>query len=194
MFITISRLLGTFAFGTKQLIAFDLSRYTREELRVTIEDLKEVNANCFNAAKRLPAAFYAASFCHVADKHDIKAIQAIQAKNRELWSGDIMLSGYALTDEIIENVFATLPKQPWPAKVHKQVAEKLNLKEMVVSNAIAYLIYVGRLYDQVYGFVFDSEDNIIAEREHFGHTEEEAREKLETQKATREQKFGVDSF
>lgn len=194
MFITISRLLGTFAFGTKQLIAFDLSRYTREELRVTIEDLKEVNANCFNAAKRLPAAFYAASFCHVADKHDIKAIQAIQAKNRELWSGDIMLSGYALTDEIIENVFATLPKQPWPAKVHKQVAEKLNLKEMVVSNAIAYLIYVGRLCDQVYGFVFDSEDNIIAEREHFGHTEEEAREKLETQKATREQKFGVDSF
>lgn len=58
----------------------------------------------------------------------------------------------------------------------------------------AYLIYVGRLCDQVYGYVFDSEGNIIAEREHFGHTEEEAREKLETQKATREQKFGVDSF
>lgn len=194
MFITVSRLLGTFAFGEKQLIAFDLNRYTKEELQVTIADLKEVNPNCFNAAKRLPAAFYTASFRFVADKHDIKAIQAIQAKNRELWSGEIMLSSYALTDEIIEKVFSVLPKQPWPAKVHEQVAENLNLKQMVVSNAIGYLIYVGRLCDQVYGYVFDSEGNIIAEREHFGHTEEEAREKLETQKATREQKFGVDSF
>ena len=105
-----------------------------------------------------------------------------------------MLSSYALTDEIIEKVFSALPKQPWPAKVHEQVAENLNLKQMVVSNAIGYLIYVGRLCDQVYGYVFDSEGNIVAEREHFGHTEEEAREKLETQKATREQKFGVDSF
>lgn len=161
---------------------------------MTISDLKEVNPNCFNAAKKLSAAFYTATFGYVAKKHDIKAIQAIQAKNRELWFGEIMLSSYALTDEIIEKVFTALPKQPWPAKVHKQVAENLKLKEMVVSNAIAYLIYVGRLCDQVYGYVFDSDGNIVAEREHFGHSEEDAREKLEEQKAAREQKFGVDSF
>lgn len=194
MFITISRLLGTFAFGEKQLITFDLNRYTKKEIETTIADMKEVNPNCFKAVKKLSAAFYKACFNHVADKYSIKAIQAIQAKNNELWPGEIMMSSYALTDELIEKVFSALPKQPWPVKVHKQVAESLNLKEMVVSNAIAYLIYVGRLCDQVYGFVFDSDGIIVAEREHFGHTEEEAREKHEEQKAVREKKFGIDAY
>jgi hypothetical protein len=194
MFITVSRLMGTFAFGEKQLIAFDLDTYTREELQATIADLNEVNPNCFNATKKLSAAFYTASFRHVADKYNIKAIQAIEAKNREMWSGEIMLSSYALTEKIIEKVFTALPKQPWPAKIHKQVAENLKLREMVVSNAISYLIYIGRLCDQVYGYVFDSDGNIVAEGEHFGHSEEDARKKLEDQKSTREQKFGVNSF
>ena len=194
LFITVSRLLGTFAFGEKQVIALELNRYTREELEATISDLKEVDPNCFHTARKLPAAFYTTCFSYVAKKHNIRSIQAIQAKNRELWTGEMLLSSYALTDEIVESVFAALPEQPWPAKVHKQVAEDLKLREMVVSNAIAYLIYVGRLRDQVYGYVFDGEGNIVAEREHFGHTEKEAREKLEEQKAAREKKFGVESF
>lgn len=105
-----------------------------------------------------------------------------------------MMSSYALTEELIEKVFSALPAQPWPPKVHKQVAETLNLREMIVADAIAYLIYIGRVCDQVYGYVFDTEGNIVAEREHFGHTEEEAREKLDEQKAAREKKFGVDSY
>lgn len=194
MFLTVSRILGTFAFGEKQLIEFNLDSYTKEEIEKTIADLKEVNPNCFNSDKKLSAAFYIACFDHIADKYSIKAIQSIQAKNRELWPGEIMKSSYGLMDELIEKVFYALPKQPWPAKVHKQVAEMLNLKEMVVSNAIAYLIYVGRLYDQVYGYVFDGNGNIVAERDHFGHTEEDARKKLEEQISIREKKFGVDSF
>lgn len=194
MFLTVSRILGTFAFGEKQLIEFNLDSYTKEEIEKTIADLKEVNPNCFNSDKKLSAAFYIACFDHIADKYSIKAIQSIQAKSRELWPGEIMKSSYGLMDELIEKVFYALPKQPWPAKVHKQVAEMLNLKEMVVSNAIAYLIYVGRLYDQVYGYVFDGNGNIVAERDHFGHTEEDARKKLEEQISIREKKFGVDSF
>lgn len=194
LFITVSRLLGTFAFSEKQLISFDLTKYTREELEKSINDLKEVNPNCFDAVKKLSAAFYTSCFSHVANKHGIAAIQAIKAKNRELWPGEIMMSGYSLSENLIEKVYAKLPQQPWPIKVHKQVADELGLKEMIVSNAIGYLIYTGRLYDQVYGYVFDKDEKIIAEGNHFGHTEKEARDKLAEQKTMREKKFGIDSF
>lgn len=194
LFITMSRILGTFAFGEKQLIEFDLGKYTGEEIKITIADLKEFNPDCFNSVKKLSATFYKSCFNYVAGKHNIKALQAIHARNIELWSGETMMSSYALTEDVLEKVLNTLPKQPWPVKVHKQVAEQLNLKEMVVSNAIAYLIYVHKLYDQVYGYVFDRDGNIIAEGNHFGHTEKDAREKLASQKAIREKKFGINSY
>ena len=139
-------------------------------------------------------AFYTSCFSHIADKYGISAIQAIKAKNRELWPGEIMMSGYSLTDDLVEKVYNKLPKQPWPVKVHKQVADELGLNEMVVSNAIGYLIFKGRLLDQVYGYVFDKDENIVIEGKHFGRTEKEARIKFAEQKAMREKKFGVDSF
>lgn len=194
LFITISRLLGTFAFSEKQLVDFDLTRYTREELEKSINDLKEVNPNCFNTVKKLPAAFYTSCFSHVAKKHGIASIQAIRAKNRELWPGEIMMSSYSLSEDLIEEVYSKLPQQPWPINAHKQVADELGLKEMIVSNAIAYLIYTGRLYDQAYGYVFDKDEKIVVEGNHFGHTETEARGKLAEQKAMREKKFGIDAF
>lgn len=194
LFITISRLLETFAFSEKQLVDFDLTRYTREELEKSINDLKEVNPNCFNTVKKLPAAFYTSCFSHVAKKHGIASIQAIRAKNRELWPGEIMMSSYSLSEDLIEEVYSKLPQQPWPINAHKQVADELGLKEMIVSNAIAYLIYTGRLYDQAYGYVFDKDEKIVVEGNHFGHTETEARGKLAEQKAMREKKFGIDAF
>ena len=194
LFITISRLLGTFAFSEKQLISFDLTHYTKEELEKTIADLKEVNPNCFNTVKKLSAAFYMACFTHVANKYSISAVQAIQAKNRELWPGEIMMSSYSLNMDLVERIYAKLPEQPWPVKIHQQIATDLGLKEMVVSNAIGYLIYTGRLCDQVYGYVFDKDENIVKEGKHFGHSEKEARDKLAEQKAMRQKKFGIDSF
>lgn len=194
LFITVSRLMGTFAFSEKQMINFNLGEYTKEAIEQTIIDLKEVNPDCFNTVKKLSAAFYTACFSHVANKYNITSIQAIATKNRELWSGEMVKNGYALTDEILEKVYAKLPPQPWPVKIHKQVADDLELKDMTVSNAIAYLIYTGKLYDQVYGFVFDNHANIVAEGNHFSHTEQEARAKLAEQRAMREKKFGVESF
>ena len=104
------------------------------------------------------------------------------------------MSSYSLSEDLIEEVYSKLPQQPWPINVHKQVADELGLKEMIVSNAIAYLIYTGRLYDQAYGYVFDKDEKIVVEGNHFGHTETEARGKLAEQKAMREKKFGIDAF
>lgn len=194
LFITVSRILGTFAFGEKQLTSLNLERYTKDEINRTISDLKEVNPNCFSGTKKLPAPFYTACFAHIEHKYQIKAIQAIRAKNLELWSGENVMSNFTLTHDVVESVYHALPEQPWLVGTHKQVAQSLSMSELVVSNAISYLIYLGRVHDQIYGFVFDADENVVAEGEHFGHTVEEALKMLRERKAMSEKKYGINSF
>ena len=78
--------MGTFAFGEKQLVEFDLSRYTSAEIKSTINDLKEVDRACFERTRKLPEHFYMNVYQYVAQKYNIKAVQSIAAKNRQLWS------------------------------------------------------------------------------------------------------------
>lgn len=95
------------------------------------------------------------------------------------------MSGYLLSESLIEKVYAKIPQQLWSIKVHKHVADELGPKEMVVLNSIGYLIYAGRLCNQIYGYVFDKDENIVAEENYFGYTEKEAREKPAEQKIIR---------
>lgn len=194
LFITVSRILGTFAFSERQLAKFDLEKYTKEEVDNTISDLKELTPNFFNGVRKLPAAFYTLCFAHVEHKYQIKAIQAIRAKNLELWSGEAVMSNFTLTYDLIEKVYQALPQQPWLIGMHKQVAQALGLTEYAVSNAISYLIYVGRVHDQVYGFVFDTDGNVVAEGEHFGHSIDEARKMVQERRSMSEKKYGLNSF
>ena len=194
LFLTISRLLGTFAFSEKDLIEFDLSKYSRDEVEKSINDLLEVDPNCFDKVKKLPSGFYSSCYAHVEAKYGITAVKAIRAKSSQLWPEKEIQASFSLTEEIIESVYRNLPQQPWPFKVHQNVAKSLKLNEVIVSNAISYLIYTERLCDQIYGYVFDKDGNIVAEGHHAGHTEEQAREKLIINKAMREQKFGIISF
>lgn len=194
LFLTLSRLLGTFAFSEKDLIEFDLSKYSKKEIETSINDMLEVNPNCFGAVKKLPSGFYSSCYSHIETKYGIASIKAIRAKSSQLWPAKEMQAALALTEELIESVYRHLPQQPWPFKIHQKVAESLNLNEVTVSNAISYLIYTERLYDQIYGYVFDKDGNIVAEGYHAGHTEEQAREKLVINKAMRERKFGINSF
>lgn len=47
---------------------------------------------------------------------------------------------------------------------------------------------------QAYGYVFDTDGNVVTEGEHFGYTIEDARKKIDEQKIYNEVKFGVNSF
>ena len=136
------------------------------------------------------ASFYSSVFRFVADKYNINSVQAIQAKNRLLWSGTASLEELHLSDEIIEQVYNKLPAQPWPLRIHETVAKELNLQMNVVSEAISYLIFTNKVHYQVYGFVFDKDGNVIAESEHYGYSVNEARKKQKEQAAFYERKFG----
>lgn len=116
-------------------------------------------------------------------------LQAIRKKNQELWSGAMFLSSYNLSEELVENVFHELPPQPWPINIHQQIAKKLGVTGIIVSNAISYLIYTERVNAQVYGYVFDPEGKIVSESDHYDHTEAEARAKLKEQLSFYERKF-----
>lgn len=104
------------------------------------------------------------------------------------------MSNFTLTYDLIEKVYQALPQQPWLIGMHKQVAQALGLTEYAVSNAISYLIYVGRVHDQVYGFVFDTDGNVVAEGEHFGHSIDEARKMVQERRSMSEKKYGLNSF
>lgn len=190
LFTTISRLLGTFAFSEKALVEFDTEQYTKSEVATSIQDLAEVDPDCFSRTKKPTASFYSKVFRFVAGKYNISSIQAIQAKNKLLWSGTALLKEFRLSDEIIEQVYNKLPAQPWPVKTHERVARELNLPERTVSDAISYLIYSNKFNYQIYGFVFDEEGNVIAESEHYGRSVEEARIKQKEQAAFNNRKFG----
>jgi len=42
--------------------------------------------------------------------------------------------------------------------------------------------------------VFDADENVVAEGEHFGHTVEEALKMLRERKVMSEKKYGINSF
>ncbi|MCD8147848.1 MAG: AIPR family protein, partial [Clostridiales bacterium] len=194
LFLTVARIVGSFAINEKHLINFDMSSFSKKAVQQTINDMKEVDPNCFNASKKLSATFYTSCFSYMVDKYNISAIQAIRVANRKLWPSNMILTANLLNEDILNNVLAKLPPQPWAYGMHKLVAKELNINEMVVSNAINYLIYTNRLFAQVYGYVFDKEGNVVAEGTHFNHTELEARAKLEEQRLMREKKYGNGSF
>ena len=187
LFITLSRLMGTFAFTEKDLIEFNTDLLTEDEVKKTLSDLQEIDDKCFS--NKISRAFYATCCINTSKKYGVIALQAIRKKNQELWSGAMFLSSYNLSEELVENVFHELPPQPWPTNIHQQIAKKLGVTGIIVSNAISYLIYTERVNAQVYGYVFDPEGEIVSESDHYDHTEGEARAKLKEQLSFYERKF-----
>ena len=189
LFLTMSRILKSFSFQENAIIGFDISLYSKTEVQITINDLLEIDNECFNKIQKLSSTFYLRSYAHISQKYGIKDIKAIDAIKNKMWPQATNLKSNKLSEDVLNSIFEKLPPQPWPPKIHSRIANELNIKEIIVSNAIAYLIYTGKLNYQVYGFVFDVEENIVAEGEHFGRNEDEARQKMKQQQRAFAEKF-----
>lgn len=59
-----------------------------------------------------------------------------------------------LSEEKLESVLKTLPPQPWPKGVHKDIAAKLELSVTSVKRAINTLIQQGKVNPQIDGVVY----------------------------------------
>lgn len=190
MFHTISRLLGTYAFDEKQLINFDMAQYTHEEVQKTLLDLREMDENIFSKNQKISSSLYKKSFKYMSQKYNIIALSVIDKKSNLFWPQGTNPQHIILSEEVIETVYKELPAQPWPMSIHKTIAAKIGQSELMVSNVISYLIYTGKVNAQIFGYVFDKNNHIIAEGEHFGHTEAEARERLDRRSKTYKKLFG----
>lgn len=189
MFLTTSRLLGTYAFEDKKLSQLDISQYTEQEVEITFNDIIGWNTNM----KRTPFTepelelFYN----QAEQKYNIdarKSIPAIAKKYKKLMKEEIAVP-ISITSEIVEKVASKLSPQPWNCNEHIRVATELNVSARIVKQSISYLIYEKRINEQVYGYVFDSCGRIIAEGKHLGHSESEAREMLRLRGEEREKEF-----
>jgi predicted Zn finger-like uncharacterized protein len=63
------------------------------------------------------------------------------------------LTHSGITNELVEAIRLSLPEQPWPSGVHRQVADKLQLTSTMVSKVIQKLIKDGVFLDQHDGIV-----------------------------------------
>lgn len=189
MFLTTSRLIGTFAFDENQLISLGTNLYTEEEIKKSILDLLTIDNRCLSKIKKLSSSFCSDSIEYAAKKYNIQSVQAISSIRKKLWPQELLLLHVGLTHELLTQVLEQLPNQPWPPATHKEVAKKLQCDERLVSNAISYLIFTGKVNNQVYGFVFNPEEKIIAEGAHGKHTEIEARELLSKQKEYQKRQY-----
>ncbi|NQU67600.1 MAG: hypothetical protein HQ510_06625 [Candidatus Marinimicrobia bacterium] len=61
-----------------------------------------------------------------------------------------------IDEDTLELILQQLPEQPWVSGIHKKVAEKLKLKNKVVSTAIQVFINRGVFKQQVYGKIVEN--------------------------------------
>ncbi len=70
------------------------------------------------------------------------------------------LPKHKATEEIIQQVKAALPAQPWPKGIHNTVGEQLGLAPQVVRKAIQQLILKGDFMDQYDGQIMTTAEKI----------------------------------
>lgn len=193
MFLAVSKILGKYSFGVNDIVRFDLSLYTQNLADTLYNELIDHFGEKISNVKRIRKETYKKIYLYFSEQYSIENTQCIEPISRKLWFNTKIQSS-TLNPELIESISEKLPKQPWEPKVHIQIANDLNLSPTVVSNVISYLIFTGQKYYQKYGFVFDDKENIIFEGNHFGYSEDDARQKKKEDYLFLERKFGEDSF
>ena len=134
-FLRVSRLLGTFTYSIKLLIAIDINRYTFEEVKKTWEDIQQVTSiddKCNTWRKKQVSLDISKA---VADIEKIQNFVAILAMNNKNKNG-----GNKFSKEFLEEVKKCLPEQPWPKGVHDSVAKKMGISSNVAASAIGMLM------------------------------------------------------
>ena len=134
-FLTVSRLLGTFTYSIKLLIAIDINRYTFEEVKKTWEDIQQVTSiddKCNTWRKKQVSLDISKA---VADIEKIQNFVAILVMNNKNKNG-----GNKFSKEFLEEVKKCLPEQPWPKGVHDSVAKKMGISSNVAASAIGMLM------------------------------------------------------
>ena len=160
--VTVARIIGKLSFGVNDLVQIDLSNYSEDIIKETIESLIAfINESELKTVAKMNSREVVNRYLQkAAQQFSLSDFSAIN-RRPDIISG-YNFRTYNLTVEFLDKVKAELPNQPWPIGIHKTIASKLSCSNGKVSQAINELVENGSVYKQKDGVVYDHTGKIIA--------------------------------
>lgn len=158
--LAISKLFGKFDFSVTDLIKFDLSRYTDEEIDSTWKFIYSFDPKSVNNTGWRRKDFIIRLYQSFSEQHKISGLQRIEKGN---WLVEYRRKADTpkVDIEFALKVHELLPPQPWKPRVHEAILKALGCTYPEYSSAVQLLIEEGLRNRQKNGVVYDSEGNVV---------------------------------
>ena len=158
-FLSVSRVLGSFNFSSKDLLQLNVSNYTEDKI---LEMCRFVNTR-YVRAKLIQRNYVLQLLKEAGELYGISDYKSIE-KRRNIfikWPENNPPKEINISDELLDVIDKHLPDQPWPIAIHCKVAEEMSLTKDIISAAIRKLIRLGKRYYQHHGIVYDKNHQIV---------------------------------
>lgn len=158
-FLSVSRVLGSFNFTSKDLQQVNASNYTEE---IILEMCRFVNTR-YIRSKLIQRNYVLQLLKEAGEQYGISDYESIEKRRNIFITGPEKTppKEINISDELLDDIDKHLPQQPWPVAIHCKVAEEMSLTKDIVSAAIRKLIRLGKRYYQHRGIVYDKNHQIV---------------------------------
>lgn len=158
-FLSVSRVLGSFNFTSKDLQQVNASNYTEE---IILEMCRFVNTR-YVRSKLIQRNYVLHLLKEAGDRYGISDYVSIEKRRNIFITGPEKTppKEIYISDELLDDIDKHLPQQPWPIAIHCKVAEEMSLTKDIVRAAIRKLIRIGKRYYQHHGIVYDKNHQIV---------------------------------
>lgn len=158
-FLSVSRVLGSFNFSSKDLLQLNASNYTQD---IILEMCRFVN-NRYIRTKLIQRSYVLQLLKEAGERYEISDYKSIEKRRNIFITGKEKNHPKEITisNKLLDEIDKHLPQQPWPVGIHCKVAEEMSLTKDIVSAAIRKLIRIGKRYYQHCGIVYDKNHQII---------------------------------
>ena len=162
--LTLGRLLKRLNFSVKELIDFDISQYTGAEIEYTWCNIQEFIPPVWKKSNWRRKKFVFDILNQAAAKFSIQDFEQI-AHREDLPLNIRPHTTCKLDASFLDKVKSLLPRQPWPAGIHKQIAFQLSVSPKKTYQAIDALIQRNDFYIQRNGILYTKEGKEITLRD-----------------------------
>ncbi|RZV14515.1 abortive phage resistance protein [Aliarcobacter butzleri] len=160
--ITISRLLNKFDFKANDLIHMNITNITKDEIKKTFVFMNETFPDLLDKNQSNTKMLYLALCKEAATKFNIKNINILERINEFQAKGPSKNKKVEVSLELVSQINALLPNQPWKPGVHKSIIKEVKCTNNEYFSAVNKLIEDGLRNKQVDGVVYDQDGNVIS--------------------------------
>lgn len=157
--LTIARLIGSYDFSVNDLIRFDLSKYTDDEIEATWNYIYTFDPKDLSNSGWRRKDFILRLLQGFAHEFNIDGVQRME-KGYD-FKGNEWKRYKKVDKEFALKVNALLPPQPWKPGVHIEITKTLKCTNREYFSAVKLLIEDGLRNRQKDGVVYDAEGNVL---------------------------------